>query len=78
MNTRRLGDSDLYITPVGFGAWAPGEGAVAWVLSNPPVTAAIVGARRPDQVRGLSGAADLRLSNRELAEIEALSARAVG
>jgi hypothetical protein len=22
MNVRRFGDSDLYITPVGFGAWA--------------------------------------------------------
>src|SRR3989442_1051125 len=26
MQTRRLGDSDLYITPVGFGAWAIGGG----------------------------------------------------
>ncbi len=45
----------------------PGEVAVAWVLGNPAVTAAIVGARRPDQVRGLSGAADLRLSAGERA-----------
>src|SRR5215470_6613129 len=26
MNTRKLGNSDLYITPVGFGAWAIGGG----------------------------------------------------
>lgn len=50
----------------------PGEVAVAWVLHNRAVTAAIVGARRPDQVRGLSGAADLRLSAGELAGIEAM------
>ena len=29
----------------------PAEAAVAWVLHNPAVTGAIVGARRPDQVR---------------------------
>jgi aryl-alcohol dehydrogenase-like predicted oxidoreductase len=45
--------------------------AVAWVLSNPAVTGAIVGARRPDQVRDLSEAAEFKLSSRELAEIEA-------
>ena len=50
---------------------SPGEVAVAWVLRNPAVTGAIVGARRPDQVRGVVGAAEFRLSPRELAEIEA-------
>ena len=57
---------------------APGEVAVAWALRDPVVTGAIVGARRPSQVRGLTGAADLRLSRGELAEIEALSSPAVG
>ena len=52
---------------------APGEVAVAWVLSNPAVTAAIVGARRSEQVRDLSGAAGLRLTAGELAAIEAMS-----
>jgi aryl-alcohol dehydrogenase-like predicted oxidoreductase len=56
---------------------APGEVAIAWVLREPAVTAAIVGARGPEQVRGLSGAADLRLDPGELAEIEALSTQAV-
>ena len=50
---------------------------MAWVLSNPAVTAAIVGARRPDQVRGVVGAADFRLSRRELAEIEDFFTHAV-
>jgi len=53
----------------------PAEVAVAWVLHNPAVTGAIVGARRPDQVRGVAGAAEFRLSPRELAEIEAFFAK---
>jgi aryl-alcohol dehydrogenase-like predicted oxidoreductase len=51
-----------------------GEVAVAWVLSRPEVTAAIVGARRPDQIEGTAGAADLHLTGTELAEIAALLA----
>jgi aryl-alcohol dehydrogenase-like predicted oxidoreductase len=54
---------------------APAEVAVAWVLGNPAVTGAIVGARRPDQVRGVAGAAEFRLSPREVAEIEAFFAK---
>ena len=54
---------------------SPAEVAVAWVLSNPAVTGAIVGARRPRQMLGVSGAVDLRLSPGEKAEIEALFAR---
>src|SRR6267143_2150739 len=40
---------------------APGEVAIAWVLREPAVTAAIAGVRGPEQVRGLSCAAYLRL-----------------
>ena len=54
---------------------SPGEVAIAWVLRDSAVTGAIVGARRPGQIRGLAGAADFRLSPRELAEIEAFFAR---
>jgi aryl-alcohol dehydrogenase-like predicted oxidoreductase len=53
----------------------PGEVAVAWVLRDPAVTGAIVGARRPVQVRGVVGAAEFRLNPRELAEIEVFFAR---
>jgi aryl-alcohol dehydrogenase-like predicted oxidoreductase len=49
---------------------SPGEVAIAWVLRNPAVSAAIVGFRRPRQVDGLVGAADLRLSDADLSEIE--------
>jgi aryl-alcohol dehydrogenase-like predicted oxidoreductase len=49
---------------------APGEVALAWVLSNPAVTAAIVGLRKPEQVKGTVGALDFRLDEKEVAEIE--------
>jgi aryl-alcohol dehydrogenase-like predicted oxidoreductase len=55
----------------------PAEVAVAWVLHNPAVTGAIVGARRPGQVEGVVGAAELRLSPRELAQVDAFFAREV-
>jgi aryl-alcohol dehydrogenase-like predicted oxidoreductase len=45
---------------------APGKVAIAWVLSHPAVTAAIVGARRPEQLDELSSAGSLRLSEAEL------------
>ena len=43
--------------------------AIAWVLRQPAVTGAIVGARRPEQVDGLLCAADFCLNADELAEI---------
>jgi aryl-alcohol dehydrogenase-like predicted oxidoreductase len=55
--------------------YTPAEVAVAWVLHSPAVTGAIVGARRPDQVRGVLGAAEFRLSPSELAEVEAFFAK---
>jgi aryl-alcohol dehydrogenase-like predicted oxidoreductase len=48
---------------------AVGAVALAWVLSNPAVTAAIVGARRPGQFADHVAAADLRLSREELEAI---------
>jgi aryl-alcohol dehydrogenase-like predicted oxidoreductase len=53
----------------------PAEVAVAWVLRNPAVTGALVGARRPGQLRGVSGAAEFRLAPREVAEIDAYFAK---
>jgi aryl-alcohol dehydrogenase-like predicted oxidoreductase len=52
----------------------PGEVAVAWVLGNPAVTGAIVGARRPGQLADLMGAADWRLTAAEVARVEAFLA----
>jgi aryl-alcohol dehydrogenase-like predicted oxidoreductase len=48
----------------------PGQIAIAWTLRNPAVTGAIVGARNAKQVEGNVGAADLRLTEEEIAEIE--------
>jgi aryl-alcohol dehydrogenase-like predicted oxidoreductase len=47
----------------------PGEVAIAWTLRHPAVTAAIVGARRPDQIDGVIGAEDFRLSEGEIQQI---------
>jgi aryl-alcohol dehydrogenase-like predicted oxidoreductase len=49
---------------------APGQVAIAWALQNPAVTGAIVGARSAKQVEGTAGAANLRLTDEEIAEIE--------
>jgi aryl-alcohol dehydrogenase-like predicted oxidoreductase len=44
--------------------------AIAWVLAQPGVTGAIVGARRPAQVDGWIDASELELSESVLAEID--------
>jgi aryl-alcohol dehydrogenase-like predicted oxidoreductase len=48
----------------------PGEVAIAWTLNHPGVTAAIVGMRSPQQVDGVIGALDFRLSHDEVKQIE--------
>ena len=48
----------------------PGEVAIAWTLHNDAVTAAIVGVRSPEQVKGVIGAADFWLSEAEVQQIE--------
>jgi aryl-alcohol dehydrogenase-like predicted oxidoreductase len=48
----------------------PGAVAIAWTLRHPAVDGAIVGFRRPDQVDPLLVAADLELSDEDLAVIE--------
>jgi aryl-alcohol dehydrogenase-like predicted oxidoreductase len=53
----------------------PGQVAIAWALRNPAVTGVIVGARSPKQVEGTAGAADLRLTDEEIAEIEGRNLR---
>ena len=47
----------------------PGAVAVAWTLCNPAVDGAIVGFRRPDQVDPILPAADLDLTDEDLATI---------
>lgn len=45
--------------------------AIGWTLAQPGVTAAIVGARHPAQVDGWLPAAELALTDKDLAEIDA-------
>ncbi|HYQ91848.1 MAG TPA: aldo/keto reductase [Candidatus Competibacteraceae bacterium] len=49
---------------------SPGEVAIAWTLSRPAVTGAIVGVRSPAQAEGVMRAGELKLSTAEIAEIE--------
>jgi aryl-alcohol dehydrogenase-like predicted oxidoreductase len=51
-------------------ATTPGAVAVAWTLRNPAVDGAIVGFRRPDQVDPILPAANLELTDQDIAEIE--------
>jgi aryl-alcohol dehydrogenase-like predicted oxidoreductase len=55
---------------------SPGEVAIAWVLRNPVVTGAIVGARNARQADGVLRAGELQLSAEEIAEIEGAAAAA--
>ena len=48
----------------------PGEVAIAWTLRNPAVTGAIVGARNARQSNGVMRAGELRLTDKEVNEIE--------
>jgi aryl-alcohol dehydrogenase-like predicted oxidoreductase len=49
--------------------FSPGAVAVAWTLRHPAVHGAIVGFRRPDQVDPIVAAANLQLSDDDVAEI---------
>ena len=53
---------------------SPGEVAIAWVLRNPAVTAAIVGMRSAKQAEGVTGALEFRLSPEEIVEIDSFRA----
>jgi aryl-alcohol dehydrogenase-like predicted oxidoreductase len=48
---------------------SPGVVAVAWTLHNPAITASIVGGRSAEQVEGMAGALEFRLSGEEYARI---------
>jgi aryl-alcohol dehydrogenase-like predicted oxidoreductase len=51
---------------------SPGAVAVAWTLLHPGVTAAIVGARKPEQITEIVDAVEINLTGAELREIETL------
>ncbi|MDB5309797.1 MAG: yhdN 1 [Gemmataceae bacterium] len=68
--TRNLALVDLLKAIGGRHGRTAGEVAIAWVLRNPAVTGAIVGARRPGQLKELIGAAEWRLTPAEGDEID--------
>jgi aryl-alcohol dehydrogenase-like predicted oxidoreductase len=49
---------------------SPGEVAIAWTLHHPALTGAIVGFRSPQQVAGIAGSKEFRLTSDEVQEIE--------
>ncbi len=68
--TRNLKLAEI-LTEVGqqYGRTA-GEVAIAWALRHPAVTGAIVGVRAPEQLDGIVGAADFKLSDADITRIE--------
>ena len=50
-----------------------GQVAIAWVLRHAAVTGAIVGGRNARQVEQTVGASDLRLTEREISQIEGVA-----
>ncbi len=48
----------------------PGEVAIAWTLRNPAVTGAIVGVRSAQQADGVAGAAEIKLDDNDMSDIE--------
>jgi aryl-alcohol dehydrogenase-like predicted oxidoreductase len=52
---------------------SPGAVAVAWTLRHPAVTAAIVGARKPEQVDEVVAGAAVHLTDADLKEIESVA-----
>ena len=75
MKTRQLGNSDLSITPGGYGSWAiEGSGwPFAWGQQNDnDSVAAIVGARKLEQVDDMVASEDVHLTESDLTEIEAV------
>src|SRR6266850_3125317 len=52
---------------------SPGAVAIAWTLRHPAVTAAIVGARKPEQIDGVITAAATHLTQSDLKKIEAVA-----
>lgn len=52
---------------------SPDSVAVAWTLHHPAVTAAIVGACKPEQVNDMVAAAEIRLTQADLKEVETVA-----
>ncbi|NOV03736.1 aldo/keto reductase [Paenibacillus planticolens] len=77
--TKRYGDEAYYDIAERFAAYSrekdihPATLAVAWVLSNPAITAPIIGARSVEQLEPSLAAVDLNFTNEWRKEVTALS-----
>jgi len=65
---------DVLKTVAGRHEVGPARVALAWVLAQPGVTSAIIGARRPEQFADNLAAVDLTLTEQDLAELDAVRA----
>ena len=57
--------------------WTPPQLGVAWTLAHPAVDVSIVGGRRPDHIEGVAPAAEIELTEKDLAEIDDIMESAV-
>lgn len=79
MYQTRYGDPSLYILAERFSELArfhgfePAPLAIAWVASHPAVTAPIIGARNPDQLRQILQCLDIEMTPELRAKISALT-----
>lgn len=73
LNDRNFDALDAVIRVADRHGSTPARVALAWLLARPYVTAPIVGANSPEQLRDLLPAAELRLSPDDLAEIDRAS-----
>lgn len=71
--TRNLKIADKVIEIAKRQGRTPSEVALAWVLSHPAITAAIVGIRSPEQVAGVAGALTWQLDANSRLELEHVS-----
>ena len=74
VNDRTFRGLDLFKTAAAERGVEPAELAIAWVLSNPRVTAVIVGPRRAEQLDSALRAVEIRLSEQERDELAELFA----
>ena len=80
MKYRRLGASDLDVSVISLGSWLnygvgpEKERSLAWVLREPNVASAIVGASRPEQIADNAGAAELSVDPALFAQASRIAA----
>src|SRR4051812_32957283 len=70
---RQFATVDAYQKLVADRGLSPTTVAVAWVLENPTITAPIIGASRPDQLRDTLKAAELKLEPELLTKLDELT-----